>query len=74
MILATTHNLYVYSLPESELSTSTASESASSPKRPRKKSKPNPIGAEKKVEPLVLKKRIDLPESAAEGSTFRSVK
>ncbi|KAF9535113.1 WD40-repeat-containing domain protein [Crepidotus variabilis] len=74
VILATTHNLFVYTLPDSVSSTTTATDTPSSPRPPKKKSKLNPNGGTQKLPTLELKTRVDLPDSTAEGSSFRAIR
>ncbi|KAJ3517553.1 hypothetical protein NLJ89_g439 [Agrocybe chaxingu] len=69
LILATTHNLFVYTLPDVSSTTSTAP--PPSPKRTRKRAKAAASASTAKVKSLDLEKKVDLPSSTGEGSTFR---
>ncbi|CAA7259537.1 unnamed protein product [Cyclocybe aegerita] len=69
LILATTHNLFVYSLPD--VSSTTSSSPPPSPKKTRKRAKVAASTSTAKVQSLHLEKKVDLPSSTGEGSTFR---
>ncbi|KAF8974375.1 WD40 repeat-like protein [Flammula alnicola] len=62
LVIATTHNLLVYSLPTA---------TTPSPKKGKKKSKASSTTHSEKLQSLELEKTVELPSSTGEGSTFR---
>jgi prolactin regulatory element-binding protein len=72
LVLATTHNLFVYELSKSGSSTTTGMPS-SIPKK-RKKSKTTADGPNATPRVLTLRHTLNVPSSTGEGATFRSTR
>lgn len=71
LVIATTTNLLVYSLP---VATQTPA-SSNSPKKGKKKSnKTATNGLAEKPQVLALQNKVDLPSLTGEGSTFRAAR
>ncbi|KJA30095.1 hypothetical protein HYPSUDRAFT_60938 [Hypholoma sublateritium FD-334 SS-4] len=73
MVVATTHNLLVYTLPGAATASPNAA-TDSSVKKPKKKVKVSHNGSTEKLSALLLECTVELPPSTGEGSTFRAVR
>lgn len=73
MVIATTHNLLVYTLPGAATTSSDAATN-NSVKKPKKKVKVSHNGSTEKLSALLLERTAELPSSLGEGSTFRAVR
>ena len=73
MIVATTHNLHIYTLPGA-VTTSSDATTNSSVKKAKKKAKVSQNASTEKLSTLNMEHIVDLPPSIGEGSTFRAVR
>ena len=72
LVVATTHNIFVYDLPE--LRSSITNSTPSSVPKKRKKLKSNANGPNTAPRLLTLRQTLNVPSSTAEGATFRSIR
>lgn len=75
LIIATTHDLLIYTLPDSNIRASTVSRTSNPKGSPKKRKKTKANGGKANVRPLVLEKRVDVAfASTGEGSMFRAIR